>query len=382
MQRTRSPLAAALLGLFILGFGFVSGLGYQSLQHAQENGNSSGDPSTPKAPPQPPVVRNLRVSPGGQLLAFTAIYNQSQSAGRFVFDLKTYRWDEKKSPRGWQDSLAQWSRDGHAILFQREKIPRAVEDATAGLHQEAIKIQDGKFARAVPQPVFEGVEPSGEKTIAGFWTPGGQVVAKTRRESKALFVDNNGTAQLVDRSPGTYYQNRATRENNKTIFYVVRDVSLADNTVGLFRIANGKARQIGRVLSDVVWAYLADNARQMLVCRNAENGRDWQWSLYQVSPNALKLEKQNTIPQDVIAVYWSPDYAHVLGAAGKSLWLIDVPSLRVKKLGKQDNWNADDAAWLSDKQSVIVAASGQLWKVSTADGTRREVWRFPDEYWK
>lgn len=381
MQSTRTPLAAAFLGLTILVFGFVSGLGYQSFQHAQKNGKPSDDGAN-TAEPKPPVVRNLRVSPDGKLLAFTAIYDSSQRAGRFVFDLQTYRWNEKKTPRGWQDSPAQWSRDGRSILFQREKIPRAVEDATAGLHQETIRVQDGKFERAEPQHLFEGKEPEGEKTVAGFWTPNGQLVAKTRRESKALFLENNGAAQLVDRSPGTYYQNRAVRENNKTVFYTVRDVSVANNTVGLFRIAGGKSRQIGSTLSDVVWAYLADNARQLLICRNVPDGKNWQWSLYRVAPGSLQLQKQNTIPQDVIAVYWSPDYAHVLGAAGKSLWLIDIPTLRVKKLGKHDDWNADDAAWLISENAVIVASGGQLWKVNTRDGTRREVWKFPGEYWK
>jgi hypothetical protein len=382
MQSTRSPLAVAFVAFAILALGFVAGLGYQSFQHAQQNSSNNSTGNTSTSAPRPPVIRNMRISNNDRLLAFTAITNNSKHAGRFVFDLQTYRWNEAKSPAGWQDSIAQWDASGSRILFERERIPRPTDSVTPGAHQEKIWIKDGQLQRSEPEALGDELEVANEKSVASFWTPNGKLVMKTRRESKALFWEQNGTTKLIDRSPGTYYQNRAVRENNQTVFYVVRDVSLQNGTVALLRVVNGKSRRIGEEFSDVVWAYLSENARWLVICRYAPNGRDWEWSLYQLSPDALRLVKKAIVPEDVIAVYWSPDYKQILGAAGKSLWLVNIPDLNVKKLGERDDWNADDAAWLSREKAVIVGAAGHLWKVNTVSGVRREVWKFPDEYWQ
>jgi hypothetical protein len=379
MKSTRSATSAALLAFAILALGFIAGLGYQSWQHAQQKGEGNGVANTA---PRAPAVRNLRLSPDDRLLVFTAIYSDAAQAGRFVFDLQSYRWNEKKSPSGWQDSIAQWNDDGRSILFEREKIPRTVESTSPGLYQEKIGMQKNELQRGEPEHLA-GESQNGEKVTAGFQTGNGQLVLKTRRESKALYLHrDDGSDTLLDRSPGTYYQNRAVQENGKTVYYVVRDVSLAEHTVGLFRLADGKARPIGSTLSGVVWAYLADDAKQMIVCRYATDNRDWEWSLFRVTPSALQLLRKGIVPQDVVAVYWSPDYKRVLGAAGKSLWIIELPDLRVRQLGTRDDWNADDAAWFKNENAVVVAAGGHLWKVNAGDGTRREIWKFPNEYWK
>ena len=397
MKSTPARIIAFAFGLLALGFGL--GFGFQTLQYANLQsgkssvGNSSEEEGVASEIPRntAPVVRGLRVSPDDRLLAFNAVYggssNSSPQAGRFLFDLKTYNWNEAKSPAGWQDSITQWSRDGKRILFAREKIPRAAGEGEAGLYEEKIILAPTKNAsktqrQSTPAALSKGAEPSGEKAYAGFWTPDGKLVMKTRHESKSLYLKGGDNAQNIDRSPGTYYQNRAVLENGVLAYYVVRDVSVADGTVGLFHIANGQSRRVGSTLSDVVWAYIAENARWMIVCRYAENGKDWQWSLYKISPTKSTLTKQATIPEDVVAVYWSPDFKQILGAAGKSLWCIDVPSLKIQKLGDRTDWNADDAAWLSNQNAAIVASAGHLWKVDMATGKRIEVWKFPEEYWR
>jgi len=404
MKSTPARIIAFAFGLLALGFGL--GFGFQTLQYANlQNGknsvgNSSDDGENDSASPKisAPVVRGLRVSPDDRLLAFNGNYGanpgSSPQAGRFLFDLKTYNWNEAKSPAGWQDSIAQWSRDGKRVLFSREKIPRAAGEGEAGLYEEKIQVPQNKSAndtaknqrQSTPAALSKGTEPAGEKAYAGFWTPNGKLVMKTRRESKSLYLKNDGKnsdgAQNIDRSPGTYYQNRAVLENGVLAYYVVRDISIEDGTVGLFRIANGKAKLVGSTLSDVIWAYIAENARWMIVCRYAENGRDWQWSLHQVTPEKSVLARQTTIPEDVVAVYWSPDFKQILGAAGKSLWRIDVPSLKTQKIGDRNDWNADDAAWLSRQNAAIVASAGHLWKVDMATGKRIEIWKFPEEYWR
>lgn len=379
MSSTRSPLAIAFLAIIILALGFVAGLGYQSLQHAQQNTPNGRSKPSPLAPA---AVRHMRVSPDDRLLAFTALYNSNQQAGRFVFDLQTYKWSEATTPPGWQDSIVQWNGNARSLLFHRERTPRPVDNVTAGPHRETIAIQDNAVMRMEAEPVGEDLKPGDERSVAAFWTPDGRLVVKTRRESKALFWEQNGETKLVDRSPGTYYQNRVVKENGQNVFYVVRDESIAEGTVVVLRIANGRARQLGSDLSGVVWAYLSENSRWMVVCRYAENNKDWEWSLYRVSPDLLELVKTAVVPQDVIAVYWSPDHTQILGAAGKSLWLISMPNLKVKQLGTRNDWNADDAVWLNKQDAVLVAAGGHLWKVSTRNGARREIWKFPDQYWK
>lgn len=385
-----TPLRIAFAAIMLVVLGFVLGIGYQTLQYAALQ-------STPRVAPTPsetvekkraPVVRGLRVSPDDRLLAFTAIYNANdgsgQLAGRMVFDLESYLWNETPSPRGWQDSITQWSSDGRSLLWSRAKLPRPVAAAQSGLFGEKVFLQPkGKDAKApqVGDPkLLTGSEPPGEKPYAGFWTPKDKLVVKTRRETKALFLEN-GDVSLLDRSPGTYYQNRAATENGKTVYYVVRDVSVEKNTIGLFRLDGGKSKQLGADFGGVVWAYLSDDVKNIIICSSAPNGRDWLWSLYRVSPSGLKFVKKNEIPADAIAVYWSPNGKQVLGAAGKSLWLISIPSLRVLKLGDRDDWNADDAAWLNHSNELVIAAQGQLWRVDAATGARREFWKFPNEYW-
>lgn len=375
MMSIRSSTQAALTGFVILGLGFIAGLGYQSWQHAQQKITDNVGAL------RPPAVRNLRLSPDDRLLAFTAIYDDASQAGRFVFDLHNYRWNEQKTPAGWQDSISQWSDDGRSILFVREKIPRATQSADPGLYQEKIGARRDDPQRNDPK-ILAASAGQNEKASAGFWTPDGKLVVKTRRESKALYLHRDGGDVLLDRAPGTYYQNRAVREDGTTVYYAVRDVAFSSQAVALFRIKSGKAERVGSTLTDVVWAYLAENAQQMVVCRYAPNGHDWEWSLYRVAPDKLQLIQKNVVPEDVIAVYWSPDYKRVLGAAGKSLWIIELPSLRARRLGTRTDWNADDAAWLKHENAVLVAASGTLWKVNAADGSRREVWKFPDEYWQ
>lgn len=368
----------ALLAILLVALGFVLGLGYQTLQHAQQTSDKTPAPTARRAP----IVRNLRVSPDDKLLAFTSIYDNAQQAGRFLFDLTTYQWNEAPSPQGWQDSITQWSSDSKRVLFARERIPRAGNGGEAGLYEEKIAPPTNDSKRNEPEALSAGAEPPGEKAYAGFWTPDGKLVMKTRRDSKALFLKQDGTPQLIDQSPGTYYQNRAVTENGATAYYVMRDTDLKNGRSGLFRIQNGKSHQIGNSFDNIIWAYLAENARWMLTCTFAENGRDWLWSLYSVSPAQLKLEKQAQVPEDVIAVYWSPDFKKVLGAAGKSLWLIDVPTLQTRKLGNFNEWNADDAAWLNKENKVIVASGGRLWKVDVATGRRTEMWKFPGKYWE
>jgi Tol biopolymer transport system component len=388
---------AMLLAVLLVGLGFALGMGFQTLQYAQQQQRGAPtqkNQSQTDGTPRPPLVRDLRVSPDDGLLAFSAIYTNAQNekqAGRFIFDLETYQWSEAKTPDGWQDSITQWSRDGKRILFARERIPRPAGKGAAGLYEEKIARPQKSKTRNEAQPLSEDVPTGGEKVYAGFWTPRGELVMKTRREAKSLFLKQGDEAQLIDRSPGTYYQNRAVLENGKRAYYVVRDVSIEDGEVALFRIQNegqnndgqnNSTRRIGSTLRDVIWAYLSEDARRLLVCRFAENGTDWQWSLYQVTPQKMQLQQQAMVPADVIAVYWSPDFKTILGAAGKSLWLIDIPSLQTRKLGNRDDWNADDAAWLTKEKAVLVAAAGQLWKVDMTTGRRREVWKFPANYWQ
>ena len=139
MKSTPSPARIAAFALALVALGFFLGIGFQTLQYANlqkgdgqnstsSSGNSVGE-ATKKKPPPAPLVRGLRVSKNDRLLAFNALYGasagQSQQAGRFVFDLQTYHWNEAKSPDGWQDSITQWNSEGSQLLFAREKIPRA-----------------------------------------------------------------------------------------------------------------------------------------------------------------------------------------------------------------------------------------------------------------
>lgn len=380
-----SPRLAIGLALLLLILGFIVGYGYGYGVYK----------SLPTAPPQtpanhwPPLTAGLRASPDDRLLAFTGVYTQSQYASRFLLDLKTGGFSAVESPGGWQDYITQWSNDGRSILFEREKIPRPVDAATAGLYQEKVQPmapgagKTGEPERTEPELLTpDGLAPAGEKVTAGFWAPDGKLIVKTRREPKALYRVHDGSVQPIDRADVTYYQNRAILENGHIVYYLVRNVPGQAKQAALYRVQNGQAHQLGGAFSDIAWAYVAENGRWMIVCQKAENGTDWLWTLYRVSPQGVQLVKKATVPGDVITVYWSPDAKRVLGASGQSLWIVDIPSLQVHQLGSQTDWKADDAIWLNHENAVVIAAEGILWKVSVPAGTRQQLWKFPDRYWQ
>jgi Tol biopolymer transport system component len=341
----------------------------------------------------------LRVSPDGRRVAFTAVSNKLNRANRFIFDLQTKQFNATVTPVGWQDYIVQWSADGRKILFDRERIPRGVAETTSGLHEadigEITSPEATPAAAATPssettaasevsqdRPLTpRGVLPSHDRSVAGFWTPDGKLIVKTRREPKFLYELRDGVPVPVDRAGVTYYQNRAVREEGKTAFYVVRDVPKQSERAALFRIENGRSRQLGAAFETPEWVYVAENGRWMIVCREAPDGEDWQWTLYRVSPQGARMVSTRVVPGDVSGVFWSPDRKSVLGASGESLWLIDIPSLQSRRLGNRTDWDADDAGWLPDSKSVVVAAKGKLWQVDVPSGTAREIWTFPPEYW-
>lgn len=386
-----SPQRAALLALGLVVLGFIVGYGYgYGINHATPV-KTNGPPA---AGPWPPVTEGMRVTRDDRLLAFTGIYAQSQRSSRFVLDLKTGGLSAVESPGGWQDYVTQWSSDGRTLLYEREKIPRPVEAATPGLYQERITPGAGAGGtgpddraamprRSAPEPLTpDSLAPPGEKATAGFWAPDGRLVVKMRGEPKALYEVQDGQAHLVDRAAITYYQNRAVRENGRDVYYVVRDMPGRPQDAALYRVQDGQARQLSAALTGLAWAYVAENARWMVVCRQAANGSDWAWTLYTVGPQGVRFVKQNTIPADVVTVYWSPDFKQILGASGQSLWLIAIPTLQVHQLGTRTDWKADDAIWLNREPALVIAASGRLWKVRLPSGEANQIWKFPDRYWQ
>jgi hypothetical protein len=409
------PRRAVVLGLLLLALGFVVGYGFHTVQSEQNSvpQNGAGQNGAPpnasgNAPSKttPPVVKGLRVSPDGKRVAFTAVSNKLQRANRFIFDLQARQFKATLTPAGWQDYIVQWSHDGRKILFDREKIPRGAEETTSGLHEvDVVKGSAALPSDAPPQsstpsvesevatgesPVSEaedrpltprGVLPPNDKSVAGFWTPDGKLIVKTRREPKFLYELRDGVTVPLDRAGVTYYQNRAVKENGKTVFYVVRDVPNQPQNAALFRIDNGRSRQLGAAFEVPEWVYVAENALWMIVCREAPDGENWQWTLYRVSAQGARKTSTRVVPGDVSGVFWSPDRRYVLGASGESLWLIDVPTLQSRRLGNRTNWNADDAGWLPDSKAVIVASKGKLWQVDVPSGAAREIWQFPAEYW-
>jgi hypothetical protein len=381
--------AAGFLALSLIGLGFVAGYGYGFGKYQQVKPVTA----TPKPAALAPVVKGMRVSPNGHLLAFTGVYDQSRRASRFVFNLQNGAWSAQESPLGWQDYITQWSADSSRVLFEREKIPRPVADAKAGIYadkvlssatatpsrtSESVKSQP-QFSQA--QPLTQGVTPGDEKIMTGFWDARGRLIIKTRREPKALYGVEGKRAVLLDRTSGTYLQNRAVMENGVSVLYVMRDID-SNGTQALFRVVGNKAQRISEPLRDVVWSYVAENARAMIVCYYAANDEDWRWVYYRITPQKALKVQENTVPGDVISVYWSPDSRFVLGSSGQSLWLIDLPSLKSKRLGTRRDWYADDAAWLADSKAVLVAADGKLWKVNLLGGQSRAIWTFPAPYWK
>ena len=416
---TNLPRRAAVLGVLLLALGFVVGYGFHTVQSEQNSappnraGQNGGAPSTavnPAAKPTPPVVKGLRVSPDGKRVAFTAVSNKLQRANRFIFNLQTRQFNATVTPVGWQDYIVQWSPDGRRILFDREKIPRGVEETTSGLHEADVTDSTVTSSPgATPQPstpgatnVAEGEPTEGEtadreaadrpltprgalppndKSVAGFWAPDGRLIVKTRREPKFLYQLQDGVTVPIDRAGVTYYQNRAVDEEGKTVFYVVRDVPSQPQNAALFRIENGRSRQLGAAFEVPEWVYVAENGQWMIVCRDAPDGENWQWTLYRVSSQGARIVSTRVVPGDVSGVFWSPDRKYVLGASGESLWLINIPTLQSRRLGTRTDWDADDAGWLPDSKSVVVAAKGKLWQVDVPSGTAHEIWRFPSEYW-
>jgi dipeptidyl aminopeptidase/acylaminoacyl peptidase len=369
----------ALFAVLLVALGFIVGFGFHTMQRPP-HGNTDDEAS---GPPVAPIVRGLRIAPNDKLLAFTAVYDASQRASRFVFDIANARYSAVESPRGWQDYISQWSADSRRILFEREKIPRPVEEARAGMYEESMGGDADSLKRETPNPLTEQLALPDEAITTGTWTPDNRLVLRTRHEAKSLFLeDSDGKATLIDRSLGTYYQNREVKEQGQLAFYVVRDVTSHGGVAALYRVVNGKAAKLSENLDKITWAYLSENARWLVVCRQAAAGEGWEWTLYQVTPLRATPVKTAWIPADVIAVYWSPDFKRILGASGKSLWLIDIPSLKVSQLGKRDDWNADDAAWLNHQNAIIVAANGTLWHVEVPSGKESQLWKFPASYWK
>lgn len=384
MNSRPSPAVAAFFAVALLALGFTVGYGFHTAQSTapdEETSNAAqGEQSSTrlgrKSAPVPPVVKGLHISPDGARVAFTAVYKNGLQSSRFVLNLKNGQFETRPAPRGWQDFVVQWSNDGRRILFDREKIPRSVADTQAGLHEENLD-EKSEPRPLTPIPTL----PSGEKSVSGLWTSSGDLVVKTRREPKTLFVIRNGHAQLADRAAVTYYQNRVVRENGHDVLYVVRDVPGQQKQNALFRVENGRARQISPGLGKIEWAYVAENARWLIICRTQPDSSDWRWTLYRVSPRGCTLSSTRSVPSDVISVFWSPDFKCVLGASGDALWAVDVPSLQSRQIGRQKGWNADDAGWLPGENAVLVAAHGTLWKIDVTSGAARAVWKFPASYW-
>jgi hypothetical protein len=378
-MKVLSPVKVALFSGVLLVLGFIIGLGYQSFENASQNQRR---PAPQKIVLHPPTVRGLRISADDQLLAFSGIYNQFTSASRFVFDLKNSTWSAIETPAGWQDSMVQWGKDNRTVLYERSKIPRIVIGAKAGLYSEKVLPGNVKPQWKNQMSLSQNLQEPGEKIYAGFWTPQDQLVVKTQHDDRSLYLAQNGAMVKIDHSPGTYYQNRAVGNAAHQAYYVVRDVDRSGNNVALFRIHQGKSVQLGPNFSNVIWAYLSENAKWLLLCSNAADGQNWEWDLWEVKNNRLKKITTAQIPGDVIAVYWSPDFKHILGAVGDKLWLIDVPTLKVHQIGKRNDWHADDAAWLNHQNAVVIAAAGKLWKVDITSGERTELWEFPKKYWE
>ena len=383
-----SPAQAALIALLLIALSFIGGYGYGvGIRHKAPDGTLIVPGATPKAPKSPPQVKGLRAAPDDKYVALTAVYDASRLAARIIVDLKNGTSIEAQTPAGWQDYITQWSADSKKILFERERIPRPVADATAGLYSTRMQAEkDGKTPTASePELLTQSVGVAGEKIIAGFWTPSDHLVLKTRREPKSLWEIESGTSRLIDRAGVNFQQHRAVIENGKTVFYTVRDVpggaaASSGGVAALFRVADGKAVRLSDDLSGAVWVYLEDKARYMTMCRQGEGG-DWQWTIYSVAARGAKILKTARVPGDIGAVYWSPDGKRILGSGGQSLWVVEIPSLQARRLTNRTDWNADDACWLSKENAVLVAADGILSKVSLT-GATSEVWRFSQDYWR
>lgn len=373
----KTTVLALLLGLSLLIVGFLVGYGYQAPGRATNIPSVSATP----IPPEAPLVKGLRASPDGRLLAFTGVYGRPEQAAIFLLDPHTGKWSRQESPAGWQDFVTQWASDGRRLLVEREKIPRAAADASAGLYAVPVDPDSGTPSSGTLEPLSQGLAPDNEKIITGFWAPGNQLVIKTRREPKSLYRVENGEAKLVDHANITYGQNRAVRVNGRLQFLVVRDVPEQEDAVALYRVVDGKASRLTPPLSDTVWTYVSEDGKQFLVSRHAEDGQNWEWTLYAVDGVQAREIKKANVPGDVISVYWSPDGKSILGTGGKQLWIVSLPSEKATALGNRQDWQADDAGWMGSTGFVAVAADGELWKVNVGTGKANKIWRFPPEFW-
>lgn len=341
---TRRSVPVWLIGclaMTLVVLGFAVGYGFHTVQATPQSAGKTVKPAVhPIVSLSAPIVKGLRLSPDGRLLAFTAVYNESTRANRFLLDLTTGKWATAQSPPGWQDYITQWNPDGKSVLFEREKIPQPFDKTTPGLYRQEILLSpaanapSGKGVKtpapatpataptvhaakgggnqavvlkgadgAMPTPgirreqlLTKGLAPPDETVSSGFWTPNGTLIIKTKSEPKALYEVRGGRAVLLDRAEDTYYQNRAVNENGRLAFYVVRDMGDPSEAVALYRLQDGKLRRLSPPLNDVVWVYLAENVRRMVVGRYAANGQDWVWSLYQVTPTGVRLEKAAPSP--------------------------------------------------------------------------------------
>ena len=363
------------LAVGLTGIGFLVGYGYRS-------GTSGSDSPNAPAPAKllPPVIKGLHSSPNGSMLAFTGVYSRSEKAGVFLYNTASGQWSEKESPSGWQDYVTQWAPGGASLLLEREKIPRPAVDAKGGLYLAPVAGDKVPQAGEL-QPLTRNLKLDGQKIITGFLEPDGTLVIKTRREPKTLYRVQGDELDPLDHATNTYGQNRAVRQPGGMVLYVVRDVPRAPGAVGLYRVSGGHATLLSPPWTNVSWSYVSDSGKSLIVARQAPNGTDWEWSLFEVKQSGVNLEKTATIAGDVITVYWSPDEKHVLGASGGALWRIDLPSLRAVRLGKRSDWNADDATWLGTENAVVVAAGGELWRVDAASGETRLLWHLPSPFW-
>lgn len=376
MNKIPFAARAVLLGLLLLATGFLVGLGFQSRAAQQK---APGQPQPAATPGPAPLVKGLRASPDGRLLAFTGIYNNYGRGSVWIFDTQSGRARATASPIGWQDYVAAWRGDGRALLLEREKIPRPAAKAKAGIY--AAPVDKASLAMSEPNNITPKL-PRGEKIVSGLYAPDGTLILKTRSDPKTLFRVNGKTATAFDRATITYGQNRVVNQNGRTIYYVMRDVAGQPTKTALFRIGGSKTRQISPAWdeNEIAWSYVSPSGQQLLLAR--EQGDDWQWTLYRIEAKKVVRLKSARVPGDVITVYWSPDEKQILGAAGAQLWTIAIPSLQSKPLGKRDDWNADDVTWLAGQKAVAVAAGGELWRVEVPSGKAKKLWRFPDEYWK
>ena len=377
MSRISFAVRALILGAVLMALGFFVGLGFQS--RAAQQARSAPIPTAQPTPGPAPLVKGLRASPDGRLLAFTGIYNNYGRGSVWIVDMKTKRARATASPLGWQDYVAGWRDDGRALLLEREKIPRPAARAKSGIY--SAPVEGGTLSTGEPKDITPHL-PRGEKIVSGLYAPDGSLILKTRSDPKKLFRVEGKTAIPLDHADITYGQNRPVRRGKRLFYYVMRDVVGQSDKVALYRVENGAARRISPVWNadDISWSYVSPSGSMLLLA--SAQGDEWDWTLYRIEANWVKKLSNAAVPGDVISVYWSPDEKQILGAAGDKLWLISLPKLQAKPLGTRTNWNADDVSWIGQQSAIAVAAGGELWRVQTDNGKADLIWRFPDEYWK